>query len=91
MMMVNRLHQMKSRRVKATKRVKKKEADLAIFKLIINNQGQFITEKSLYPRDKINLHFKKENSGIISAILRESEARFDMLTEVYETILKKLS
>jgi len=91
MMMVNRLHQMKSRRVKATKRVKKKEADLAIFKLIINNQGQFITEKSLYPKNKINLHFKKENSGIISALLRESETRFDMLTELYESILKKLS
>ena len=82
---------MKSRRVKATKRVKKKEADLAIFKLIINNQGQFITEKSLYPKNKINLHFKKENSGIISALLRESETRFDMLTELYESILKKLS
>ena len=81
---------MNNRKLKGNKKVKKTEADLAIFKLLINNKGQFITEKSLYPKSKINLHFKKENAGIISALLRESETNFDMLTELYESILKKL-
>lgn len=73
------------------KRRKKTEADLATFKLIINNTGQFIVEKSLYPKDKINLHFKKENSGIVTAMLRESETKFDEITDLYEILLKELS
>ena len=40
------------------------------FKLIINNQGQFITELKTYPMDKIPLHFKKENAGVIASMLR---------------------
>jgi hypothetical protein len=73
------------------KRRKKTEADLATFKLIINNTGQFIVEQSLYPKDKINLHFKKENSGIVTAMLRESETKFDEITDLYEILLKELS
>lgn len=76
---------------KNNKRRKKTEADLATFKLIINNTGQFIVEKSLYPKDKINLHFKKENSGIVTAMLRESETKFDDITDLYETLLKQLT
>ena len=57
---------MKSRKLKSKVRVKKTEADLAVFKLIINNQGKFIIEKSMYPLNKIELHFKKENSGLIN-------------------------
>jgi hypothetical protein len=76
---------------KNNKRRKKTEADLATFKLIINNTGQFIVEKSLYPKDKINLHFKKENSGIVTAMLRESETKFDEITDLYEILLKELS
>jgi len=76
---------------KNNKRRKKTEADLATFKLIINNTGQFIVEKSLYPKDKINLHFKKENSGIVTAMLRESETKFDEITNLYEILLKELS
>jgi len=76
---------------KTSKRVKRKEADLAIFKLIINNQGQFIIEKSLYPRGKIHLHFKKQNSGIISAMLREAETKFDDMHNVLEKIAKYLA
>lgn len=76
---------------KNNKRRKKTEADLATFKLIINNTGQFIVEKSLYPKDKINLHFKKENSGIVNAMLRESETKFDEITDLYEILLKELS
>lgn len=72
-------------------RRKRTEADLACFKLIINNQGQFVIEKSLYPKDKINLHFKKENAGLIHAMLRESNTRFDSLTELYELLLKDLT
>ncbi len=56
------------------------------FKLIINNQGQFITELSKYPLDKIHLHFKKENAGVIKALLKECDAKFDMLTEDLEKI-----
>ena len=76
---------------KNNKRRKKTEADLATFKLIINNTGKFIVEKSLYPKDKINLHFKKENSGIVTAMLRESETKFDEITNLYEILLKELS
>ena len=54
------------------------------FKLIINNQGQFITELSKYPLDKVHLHFKKENAGVIKALLKECNAKFDMLTEDLE-------
>jgi len=82
---------MKSRKLKSKPRVKKTEADLAIFKLIINNQGKFILEKSMYPRDKIFLHFKKENSGLINAMLRECDFRFDELNNCLETIVKKVS
>lgn len=56
------------------------------FKLIINNQGQFITELSKYPLNKIHLHFKKENAGVIKALLKECDAKFDMLTEDLEKI-----
>ena len=48
-----------SRKVYKSKRVKRKEAEIMGFKLIINNQGQFITEIKNYPMDKINLHFHK--------------------------------
>ncbi len=61
------------------------------FKLIINNQGQFITELSKYPLDKIHLHFKKENSGVIKALLRECNAKFDLLTEDLEKIASDVS
>lgn len=76
---------------KRNKTVKKKEADIATFKLIINNQGQFIVEKSLYPKEKINVHFKKENSGLVSSFIRESNIKFDELTEIYELLLQELS
>ena len=56
------------------------------FKLIINNQGQFITELSKYPLDKVHLHFKKENAGVIKALLKECNEKFDMLTEDLEKI-----
>lgn len=82
---------MKSRKLKSKPRVKKTEADLSVFKLIINNQGKFILEKSMYPRDKIFLHFKKENSGLINAMLRECEFRFDELINCLENIVKKVS
>jgi hypothetical protein len=82
---------MKSRKLKEKPRVKKTEADLAIFKLIINNQGKFILEKSMYPRDKIFLHFKKENSGLINAMLRECDFRFDELNNYLEEIIKKVA
>lgn len=49
-----------NRKLKQKKRTKRKEAHLMGFKLIINNQGQFITELSKYPLDKIHLHFKKK-------------------------------
>ena len=61
------------------------------FKLIINNQGQFITELSKYPLYKIHLHFKKENAGVIKALLRECNAKFDLLTEDLEKIASDVS
>ncbi len=75
-----------NRKLKQKKRTKRKEAHLMGFKLIINNQGQFITELSKYPLDKIHLHFKKENAGVIKALLKECNAKFDMLTEDLEKI-----
>ena len=54
-----------NRKIKQKKRVRRKEAHLMSFKLLINNQGQFITELSKYPMDKITTHFKKENAGVI--------------------------
>ncbi|MBT8263743.1 MAG: hypothetical protein KJN75_00250 [Muriicola sp.] len=75
-----------NRKLKQKKRTKRKEAHLMGFKLIINNQGQFITELSKYPLDKIHLHFKKENAGVIKALLKECDAKFNMLTEDLEKI-----
>tara|TARA_R110002012_G_scaffold43608_2_gene118096 strand:+ start:302 stop:559 length:258 start_codon:yes stop_codon:yes gene_type:complete len=75
-----------NRKLKQKKRVKRKEAHLMGFKLIINNQGQFITELSKYPLDKVHLHFKKENAGVIKALLRECDAKFSMLSEDLEKI-----
>lgn len=75
-----------NRKLKQKKRTKRKEAHLMGFKLIINNQGQFITELSKYPLDKIHLHFKKENAGVIKALLKECDAKFGMLTEDLEKI-----
>tara|TARA_R100000541_G_scaffold54437_1_gene62922 strand:+ start:303 stop:560 length:258 start_codon:yes stop_codon:yes gene_type:complete len=73
-------------KLKQKKRVKRKEANLMTFSLIINQQGQFITELSKYPMDKIGEHFKKENAGVIKAMLRECNTRFDMLASDLEKI-----
>ena len=75
-----------NRKLKPKKRVKRKEAHLMAYKLIINNQGQFITELSKYPMDKIALHFKKQNAGVIKALLRECDSRFKMLSDDLEKI-----
>ena len=74
-----------SRKLNKSKRVKRKEANLMGFKLIINNQGQFISELKTFPMDKIPLYFKKENAGVIQAILRECKTNF---TELHETLEK---
>ena len=76
------------RKLKQKKRVKRKEAELMGFKLIINNQGQFITEIKNYPADKIPLHFKKENAGVINAMLRECKSNFTELSEELEKIAR---
>ena len=77
-----------NRKLKAKPRVKRKEAELMGFKLIINNQGQFITEIKSYPIDKIPLHFKKENAGVIAAMLRECNANFTELHDELEKIAR---
>ena len=74
-----------SRKLNKSKRVKRKEADLMGFKLIINNQGQFICELKTFPVDKIPLYFKKENAGVIQAMLRECKTNF---TDFHETLEK---
>jgi hypothetical protein len=81
---------MKSRKLKSKVRVKKTEADLAVFKLIINNQGKFIIEKSMYHLNKIELHFKKENSGLINSMLRECYMEFERLSDFLDQIVKKI-
>ena len=58
------------------------------FKLIINNQGQFITELKTYPMDKIPLHFKKENAGVIASMLRECKTNFKDFQDYLEKIAK---
>lgn len=58
------------------------------FKLLINNQGQFITEIKTYPKDKVNLHFHKNNAGVITALLRECKTNFSELSEDLEKIAK---
>jgi len=75
-----------NRKLKQKKRVKRKEAHLMSFKLLINNQGQFITELSKYPMDKITTHFKKENAGVIKALLRECDSKFGILSDDLEKI-----
>ena len=77
-----------NRKLKSKKRVKRKEAELMGFKLIINNQGQFVTEIKYYPMDKINLHFHKNNAGVITALLRECKTNFSELSEDLEKIAK---
>jgi hypothetical protein len=77
-----------SRKVYKSKRVKRKEADLMGFKLIINNQGQFICELKTFPVDKIPLYFKKENSGVIQAMLRECKTNFADFHETLEKIAR---
>ena len=78
------------RKLNKSKRTKKKEADLMGFKLIINNQGQFITELKSYPMDKIPLHFKKENAGVITAMLRECKINFTDLHDDLEKVVKNV-
>jgi hypothetical protein len=73
------------RKLRKSKRTKKKEADLMGFKLIINNQGQFISELKTFPMDKIPLYFKRENAGVIQAMLRECKTNF---TELHTTLEK---
>jgi len=73
------------KKLSKSKRTKKKEADLMGFKLIINNQGQFISELKNFPMDKIPLYFKKENAGVIQAMLRECKTNF---TELHTTLEK---
>ena len=73
------------RKLNKSKRTKKKEADLMGFKLIINNQGQFISELKTFPMDKIPLYFKRENAGVIQAMLRECKTNF---TELHTTLEK---
>jgi hypothetical protein len=75
-----------NRKLKQPKRVKRKEAELMVFKLLINNQGQFITELSKYPMDKIAEHFKKENAGVIQALLRQCNYNFESLSSDLEKI-----
>jgi len=76
------------RKLNKPRRVKRKEADLMGFKLIINNQGQFIIELKSYPMDKIPLHFKKENAGVITAMLRECKTNFTDLHEELEKVAR---
>jgi len=73
------------RKLRKSKRTKKKEADLMGFKLIINNQGQFVSELKTFPMDKIPLYFKRENAGVIQAMLRECKTNF---TELHTTLEK---
>ena len=75
-----------NRKLKSKKRVKRKEAELMGFKLIINNQGQFITEIKNYPLDKVTTHFHKNNAGVITAMLRECKTNFTDLTDELEKL-----
>ena len=76
------------RKLSKSKRTKKKEADLMGFKLIINNQGQFISELKTFPMDKIPVYFKKENAGVIQAMLRECKTNFTELHTYLEKIAR---
>ena len=76
------------RKLNKSKRVKKKEAYLMGFKLIINNQGQFISELKTFPMDKIPVYFKKENAGVIQAMLRECKTNFAELHTDLERIAR---
>ena len=58
------------------------------FKLIINNQGQFISELKNFPMDKIPVYFKKENAGVIIAMLRECKTNFTDLHDYLEKIAR---
>jgi len=77
-----------NRKLKSKKRVKRKEAELMGFKLLINNQGQFVTEIKNYPMDKVTTHFHKNNAGVITAMLRECKTNFTDLTDELEKIAR---
>ena len=76
------------RKLSKSKRTKEKEAYLMGFKLIINNQGQFISELKTFPMDKIPIYFKKENAGVIQAMLRECKTNFTDLHTYLEKIAR---
>ena len=58
------------------------------FKLIINNQGQFISELKTFPMDKIPIYFRKENIGVIQAMLRECKTNFTDLHDELEKVAR---
>ena len=77
-----------NRKLKSKKRVKRKEAELMGFKLIINNQGQFITEIKTYPLAKVTTHFHNTNACVITAMLRECKTNFNDLTDELKNIAR---
>ena len=52
------------------------------------NSSVFGLERHIknYPADKIPLHFKKENAGVIKALLRECDSNFTELSDELEKI-----
>ena len=44
----------------------------------------------MYPLNKIELHFKKENSGLINSMLRECNMEFERLSDFLDQIVKKI-
>ena len=60
------------------------EGNLISFKLLINLQGDLITEMSMLPKDKINKVFKKEDAPLIYKAISEAELKLEGLHKYLE-------
>lgn len=60
------------------------EGNLISFKLLINLQGDLITEISMLPKDKISKVFKKDDAPLIHKAISEAEIKLKGLHKYLE-------
>jgi len=60
------------------------EGNLISFKLLINLQGDLITEMSMLPKDKISKVFKKDDAPLIYKAISEAELKLEGLHKYLE-------
>jgi len=60
------------------------EGNLISFKLLINRNGDLLTEVSMLPKNKINKVFKKEDAPLIYKAISEAEIKLKNLHDYLE-------